>query len=122
MRRFRRFLLPHHEKDQETDDNHQNATDEDQSRWHTVLPRDDATPRREARAATRLWPKRTGLRAGAKAEGLAGAEYNAVVQFSSKREQRAGLASIALLVLKILVYVAIAAGAVYLLIHPLVAS
>ena len=58
-----------------------------------------------------------GLRAG----GPAGAEYNGVVQFSSKREQRAELASIALLVLKILVYVAIAAGAVYLLIRPPVA-
>ena len=55
------------------------------------------------------------------AEGLAGAEYNGVVQFSTKREQRAELVSIALLVLKILVYVAIAAGAVYLLIRPPVA-
>jgi len=45
-----------------------------------------------------------------------------VVQFSSKREQPAELASIALLVLKILVYVAIAAGAVYLLIRPPVAD
>jgi hypothetical protein len=44
------------------------------------------------------------------------------VQFSSKREQRAELTSIALLVLKLLVYVAIAAGAVYLLIHPPVAK
>jgi hypothetical protein len=43
------------------------------------------------------------------------------VQFSTKREQRAELASIALLVLKILIYVAIAAGAVYLLVHPPVA-
>lgn len=58
-------------------------------------------------------------RGGGKA--LAGAEYNAVVQFSSKREQRAELVSIALLVLRILFYVAIAAGAVYLLIHPPIA-
>jgi hypothetical protein len=36
MRRLRRFLPPHQEKDQETDDNHQNAADEDESRWHTV--------------------------------------------------------------------------------------
>jgi len=54
--------------------------------------------------------------------GMAGAEYKAVVQFSSEREQRAELANIALLVLKILFYMAIAAGAVYPLIHPPVAD
>jgi len=43
------------------------------------------------------------------------------VQVSTKREQRAELASIALLVLKILVYMAIVVGAVYLLINPPVA-
>jgi hypothetical protein len=44
------------------------------------------------------------------------------VRFSSKREHCAELARIALLVLKILVYIAIAAGAVYFLIHPPVAD
>jgi hypothetical protein len=63
-----------------------------------------------------------GAKAGLpEAEGLAGAEYNGVLQFSTKREQRAELVSIALLVLKLLVYVAIAAGAVYLLIRSPVA-
>jgi hypothetical protein len=51
MRRLRRFLPPNQEKDQNTDDNHQNATYEDQSRWHTVCSRYDATPRRGAARA-----------------------------------------------------------------------
>jgi len=36
MRGLRQFLPPNQEKDQDTDDNHQNATDQDQSSWHTV--------------------------------------------------------------------------------------
>ncbi len=43
------------------------------------------------------------------------------MHFSPKREQRAELTSILLLVLKILVYIGIAAGVVYLLIHPPIA-
>jgi hypothetical protein len=50
MRRLRRLSPPNQEKDQETDDNHQNATDEDQSRWHTACSRYDATPRKRGRA------------------------------------------------------------------------
>jgi len=38
MRRLGWFLAPKQEKDQDTDDNHQNATDEDQPVWH-VRPR-----------------------------------------------------------------------------------
>src|SRR5262245_10394477 len=36
MRRLGWFLPSEQEKDQATNDNHQDATDEDQYRWHTV--------------------------------------------------------------------------------------
>jgi hypothetical protein len=36
MRRLRRFLPPNQEKEQDTDDNHQNSTDQDQSMWHCL--------------------------------------------------------------------------------------
>jgi hypothetical protein len=41
-----------------------------------------------------------------------------VVEFSAKREKRAELFRVALLVLKVLLLLALAGGAVYILIHP----